>query len=477
MVRWLSGGGYGVRRVIASMLSALAVAACWGPGSGTADLVPHVDAEVAIDVIPAEFDLPLDGDGSLRTDLVPDQAVATDGLATPECYAAGHMCSAAGCGVDGLPSCWGPSAVVVKVWTPDSQSSAAELCPDWDGDGAGDSGLVNVASALNTWLAGASATSGKAVVLNLRGTSKDVGAPPFVLDWLLAQAACQGGLDTVDVAKRSFDALSCAAQFRFSNVGVDGGLDAGPQSFGHLVSLVELGMSAEVGGFQVRLKGDVTFDALGRMAVTNAVLSGVAPSAYIDGTLKQIDERCSGLTGPVPDYCMLASIRPGLRYPLVQVGIDHETATFRAPEPGVVGDTIPFCFVLSAEPTSIRGYIKIEGPAPAPGMCNDCTPWITSSPAGMCHPNFDCFDPGIGNSGCWSVEASCCWCITCDCGKPCFKKGDCTGPCFLDDDQTTGPGYCSENPGECDGVRVDGCRDGCQHYLDTDGQRQWICVD
>jgi len=125
-----------------------------------------------------------------------------------------------------------------------------------------------------------------------------------------------------------------------------------------------------------------------------------------------------------------------------------------------------------------------DAPLPSDGICNACSPYFDSTAKDRCFSYFDkCVSWDLPWSGCWIESLGCCWCHTCDCGKPCTRASDCVGPCVLClhflgmfcDTEPPWVGFCWSDPGKC--PRGDGCIGGCVTYLDDNGNPTEICAD
>jgi len=250
-----------------------------------------------------------------------------------------------------LPETWGPAGVFTKLETPAEKTYVEEHCPDFSGDGKGDSALRSYASLINPEIQKALQGGNVGVLFEFAGLTTDfVGPADFDLNGLAGEPDpnTQGGylLD-----EKSYDPATCEPIITFPATLEQGSFQAGPSEF--ILDLAALGVEEVPLTLIIKdatIKGDIVSGGPDGVEVKNGILAGILTKELLDQALAIAEQQCK--ENP-QSWCSYISTAKQLLPMLFDLDLD----------PNIPGkDAMSVCFSFELGPAKITGYKSEEQP-------------------------------------------------------------------------------------------------------------------
>jgi len=248
-----------------------------------------------------------------------------------------------------LPNTWGPIGVVTKLETPTEKEFVEANCPDFSGDGKGDSALRSYASMINPEIQKAIQEGKMGVLFEFWGLTVDfVGPAVFDLNGLAGEPD-PGKENGYLLDPRSYNPETCEPLITFPATLTEGSFRAGPSQF--VLDLAALGveevpLTLIIG--DTTIKGDIVSGGLDGVTVQNGILAGVLTKQLLDQAIAIAEEQCQ--VNP-QDWCSYLSTAKQLLPMLFDLDLDPAIPS---------KDAMSVCFSFELGPATITGYKSEE---------------------------------------------------------------------------------------------------------------------
>ncbi len=273
----------------------------------------------------------------------PDQPNACGTCADP----AKPRCSSQGVCIEQctLPDTWGSTGVITKLETPADAAEVAQICPDYSGDGKGDSGLRLVAGTINPEVQKAIAGGDMGILFEFEGVTDFVNTAAFDLNGLVGEPEAAGSTNFL-IEEEAYNPETCEPLIAFNDAELaNGTFTAGPSVF--ILDLAALGVDEvplvlKIGDAQ--LSGDVTAGGPDGVTVENGILAGVITKALVEEALAIAEEQCN--VPEPPSFCSYLGVAKELLPMLFDLDQDGDGKK----------DAMSVCFKYELGPAKVVGY-------------------------------------------------------------------------------------------------------------------------
>jgi hypothetical protein len=233
--------------------------------------------------------------------------------------------------------------VYTRLETPADKAYVEANCPDFSGDGKGDSAIRSYASMLNPEFQKAIQDGRLGVLFEFLGLHHDfVGPANFSLNELSGERdQYSSGYYLVD--PKSYDPVTCEPVSTLPATISNGTFHAGPSQF-VLSFLFGAEMPIAFVMQNTIIKGDIVSGGPNGVTVQNGILAGVLTKELLDQALAMAEQQCK--ENP-PDWCRFIDTAKQLLPMLFDLDLD----------PNIPGkDAMSLCFLFELGPAVITGY-------------------------------------------------------------------------------------------------------------------------
>jgi hypothetical protein len=235
--------------------------------------------------------------------------------------------------------------VYSRLETPADKTYVEANCPDFSGDGKGDSAIRSYASMLNPEIQKAIQGGSVSVLFEFAGLADDFNGPAeFELNRLVGKPDpnTQGGylLD-----KKSYDPLTCTPLITLHALLRDWFFQAGPSRSALRLRLSEAEEATlMIPMYNTWIKGNIVSGGPNGVIVQNGILAGILRKQDLDQALATAEQVCQ--QNP-QDWCSYISTAKQLLPMLYDLDLD----------PNIPGkDAMSICFLFELGPAVITGY-------------------------------------------------------------------------------------------------------------------------